>query len=201
MPTVTLSDTTYRKLQKAAKPFIDTEDSVCSRVLDFYFEHSTEAPVTNGAPSPNGALSPNGNGSGGSAGAALRLEPESRQLAHTKLISAAVDGTPLHRPKWNSLMNDLHIMARKRLGSFEAVQKASHANLRQGCYEENGYKYLPEADLSIQGVDANLACDHSFRLAKAMNVSLKVTFKWRDKEDAAHPRETGIVEWTPMDAG
>jgi hypothetical protein len=195
MPTVTLSDTTYAKLQKAAKPFIDTEDSVCSRVLDFYFEHSGGAPGTNGAPSPNG------NGSGGSAVTALRLELGSRQLAHTKLISAAVDGTALHRPKWNSLMNELHIMARKRLGSFEAVRKASHANLRQGRYEENGYKYLPEADLSIQGVDANLACDHSFHLARAMNVSLKVTFEWCDKEDAAHPGETGIIEWTPMGAG
>src|ERR1700693_1792156 len=114
MPTVTLSDTTYAKLQKAAKPFIDTEDSVCCRVLDFYFEH-------NGV-GTNGVLSPNGNGSGGSAVAALRLDPDSRQLAHTKLISATVDGTALHRPKWNSLMNDLHIMARKRLGSFEGVR-------------------------------------------------------------------------------
>ena len=191
MPTVTLSDVTYAKLQKAAKPFIDTEDSVCCRVLDFYFEYH------GGAPGTNGALSPNGNGSGGSAVAALRLDPESRQLLHTKLISATVDGTALNRPKWNSLMNDLHIMACKRLGSYEAVRKASHANLRQGRYEVNGYKYLPEGDLSIQGVDANLAWDHSFRLAKAMNISLKVTFEWRDKEDAAHPGETGMIEWTP----
>lgn len=183
MPTVTVSDATYAKLQKAAKPFIDTEDSVCSRVLDFYFEHS--------------ALSPNVNGSGDSAVAAIRLDPESRQVAHTKLISATVDGTALPRPKWNSLMNTMHIMARKRLGSYDAVRKASQANLRQGRYEENGYKYLPEADLSIQGVDANLACVHSFRLAKAMNISLKVTFEWREKEDAAHPGETGISEWSP----
>ena len=101
----------------------------------------------------------------------------------------------------NEIWYDLHIMARKRLGSFEAVRRASQANLRQGCYEENGYKFLPEADLSIQGVDANLACEHSFRLAKAVNVSLKVTFEWRDKEGAAHPGETGIIEWSPIDAG
>lgn len=187
MPTVTVSDATYAKLQKAAKPFIDTEDSVCSRVLDFYFER-------NGG---NGALSPNVNGSGDSAVAAVRLHPESHQLAHTKLISATVDGTGLHRPKWNSLMNIMHIMARKQLGSYDAVRKASRANLRQGCYEENGYKYLPEADLSIQGVDANLACEHSFRLAKTMNIALKVMFEWRDKEDAAHPGQTGIIEWNP----
>lgn len=195
MPTITLSDATYAKLQRAAKPFIDTEDSVCSRMLDYYFEHNDSVSGTNGAPSSKG------DGSGGGSVVAVRLEPGSRQLAHTKLISAKVDGDALHRPKWNSLMNDLHIMARKRLGSFEAVRRASQANLRQGCYEENGYKFLPEADLSIQGVDANLACDHSFRLAKAMNVSLKVMFEWRDKEGAAHPGETGVIEWSPIDAG
>lgn len=188
MPTVTLSDSTYAKLQKAAKPFIDTEDSTCSRVLDFYLEHN------GGAPGANGALSPNVDGSEASV---VRLDSESRQLLHTKLISATVDGTALHRPKWNSLMNDMHIMARKRLGSYDAVRRASRANLRQGRYEENGYKYLPEADLSIQGVDANLACEHSFRLARAMNISLKVTFEWRDKEDAAHPGQSGIIEWNP----
>jgi hypothetical protein len=92
--------------------------------------------------------------------------------------------------KWH----DMHIMARKRLGSYDAVRRASRANLRQGRYEEKGYKYLPEADLSIQGVDANLACEHSFRLARARNISLKVPFEWRDKEDAAHPGRSGIIE-------
>ncbi len=88
-------------------------------------------------------------------------------------------------------------MARKRLASCDAVRRASRANLRQGRYEENGYKYLPEADLSIQGVDANLACEHSFRLARARSISLKVPFEWRDKEDAAHPGQSGIIERNP----
>src|SRR3954466_11974742 len=100
MPTVNVSDVTYAKLQRAAKPFIDTEDSTCSRVLDFYLEHNA------GLPGSNGALSTNVNGS---SAAAVRLDPDSGRLAHTKLISATVDGTSLHRPKWNSVMNDMHI--------------------------------------------------------------------------------------------
>lgn len=192
MPTITISDATYAKLQRAAKPLVDTEDSVCSRVLDFYLQHSEDAL---GA---NGVASSNNNGSAGGSSAVLRLDPESRQLAHTKLLVAILDGNTLHRPKWNSLMDELHIMARKRLGSFDAVRRVSQANLRQGRYEEDGYKFLPEADLSIQGVDANLACAHSFCLAKAMNISLEVRFEWRDKEGAAHPGETGIIEWSPV---
>jgi hypothetical protein len=77
------------------------------------------------------------------------------------------------------------------------VRKASHANLRSGRYEDDGYHYVDEADLSIQGVDANLACRHSFRLAKVLNVSLRITFEWREKDDAAHPGQIGIIEWNP----
>jgi len=187
MPTVTLSDATYSKLQKVAKPFIDTEDSACERVLDFYLQRN----------SVNGDATLMVNGNGALAAEAIRLDPETHQLAHTRLLSATVDCNQLHRPKWNALMHQMHIMARKRLGTFEAVRKESQANLRQGRYEENGYKYIPEADLSIQGVDANHAWEHSLRLAKAMNVSLEATFEWRDKEEAAHPGQKGIIEWYP----
>lgn len=190
MPTIILSDTSYAKLQSVAKPFIDTEESAFCRVVDFYLEH-------NGAPGMNGATGPKVNGSGDNDPGALRLEPDSGKLTHTKLILAMVDGTTLDRPKWNSLMFAMHVMARKRLDSFEAVRKASHANLRPGRYEDDGYHYLAEADLSVQGVDANLACEHSFRLAKVLGVSLKVTFEWRDKAEAANPGQVGIIEWTP----
>jgi hypothetical protein len=192
MPTVSLSPATYAKLQKAAKPFVDTEDSTCSRILDFYFEHRRNA-------EKNGASGVDANGSSNAPAGVVRLKPNSGKLKHTKLNSATVDGLALQRPKWNSLMFDMHVMARKRLGSFEAVCKASHANLRQGRYEEDGYRYLPEADLSVQGVDANLACGHSFRLATVLNVPLRVTFEWRDKDGAAYPRQQGVIEWTPND--
>ena len=59
--------------------------------------------------------------------------------------------------KWNGLMDQLHVLGCKRLGSFEALKRVSHANLRKGKYEQNGYKYLPGADISIQGVSANQA--------------------------------------------
>lgn len=191
MPTVTVSEATYAKLQKAAKPFIDTEDSVCCRVLDFYFDHN------GGAPGMNGAVGPKVNASGDAAADAIKLDPHSGKLTHTKLISATVDGMALDHPKWNSLMFQMHVMARKSLGSFEAVRKASHANLRKGQYENDGYQYITEADLSVQGVDANSACEYSFLLAKAMNVPLSVTFEWRNKDDAAYPGKRGIIEWSP----
>ncbi len=72
--------------------------------------------------------------------------------------------------------------------------------MRQGRYEENGYVYLPEADLSIQGVDANLAWDHSLGLARALDIKIQLRFEWRHKEGAARPGETAVLEWSPQGA-
>ncbi|MGE0295016.1 MAG: hypothetical protein AB7P97_21930 [Hyphomonadaceae bacterium] len=188
MPTITLSDTTYAKLKAAAEPFVDTEDSVTARALDVYL-------ASKGAPM-NGHANGNGHAVAAKAGT-VRLPVGTRELTHTRLLTATVDGKSLHRPDWNSLLRDMHIMARKQLGSFEAVRRASGANLRQGRFESDGYRYLPEADLSIQGCDSNHSCERAFNLAKAMNLPLSVTFEWRDKEEASHPGQTGLIEWQP----
>src|SRR5258706_6373707 len=87
----------------------------------------------------------------------LRLSPDAPDsLMHSKLLSATINGQEIHRPKWNSLREGLHIMGLTRLGSFAALRKASDARLREGKYEQDGFKYLPQGDFSIQGVDANL---------------------------------------------
>jgi len=188
MPTVALTDATYAKLKAAAEPFVDTEDSVISRAIDLLLERKGLVPNVNR----------NGNGRVPvTKDSVMRLPVGSQELTHTKLLSATVDGAALPRPDWNSLLRDLHIMARKRLGSYEAVRAASGANLRQGRYESDGYRYLAEADLSIQGCDAKNSCAGAFDLAKAMKLSLTVTFEWREKDDAAHPGQTGIIEWSP----
>ncbi|MCH9058157.1 MAG: hypothetical protein IIB55_05975, partial [Planctomycetes bacterium] len=70
-------------------------------------------------------------------------------------------------------------------------------NLRRGRFKENGYRFLPEADFSIQGCDANKSCESAFRLAKVLSIPLRVTFEWREKEDAAHPGNAGAIEWSP----
>lgn len=74
----------------------------------------------------------------------------------------------------------------------------STANLREGKYEESGYRYLQDADLSIQGVDSNLAWDHSLRVARAIEIPIDVRFEWRNKEAAARPGEEAILEWAPQ---
>lgn len=181
MPIVTLSDATFAKAKSAAEPLVDSADSVISRALDLLLKEQAEH-------AGSGSATP---------AIVIRLAAGTRELTHSRLLSASVDGVEMLRPDWNSLARDMHVMAGKRLGSFEAVRAATSANLRQGKFEDSGYRYLPEVDLSVQGCDANGACESSFRLAEVMGISLRVTFEWRENADAAHPGKAGVIEWHP----
>jgi predicted nucleotidyltransferase len=113
------------------------------------------------------------------------------------VVRAKVGEEEIRRPNWNKLMRTMHVLACPALGSFEELAKVSTANLRAGRFEERGFEYLPEADLSIQGQDANLAWKHTLWLAKALGVALHVQFEWRVTEGAAHPGRAGILAWAP----
>lgn len=183
---ITLSDETFAMLQSLARPFVDTPESVISGMA--------EAEVGRRKAGSHGAM----NGKGAS-GEVLRLDPDAHEnLTHARLLAASVGGRPLHKPKWNGLMDHLHVLAFNQLGSFDALRRASSANVRKGRFEENGYRFLPQVDVSIQGVDANLAWDHSLGVARALEMSIEVRFEWRDKEGAAHPGKEAILEWAPV---
>jgi hypothetical protein len=178
MPTITVSDQTFAKLQALAEPFVDTPETVIEQLLSY----APDAHAT-------------GNSRFGVAkGAFLLLDPDAPEsLRHTRLLAARVGEIPLHRPKWNGLLDFLHVAGMKKLGSFDELQAISGANLKKGRYEENGYRYLPEAGLSIQGVDAILAWQHSLKLARALKVEVELKLEWRQKEGAARPGEVALL--------
>jgi hypothetical protein len=183
--TITLSDATFIKLQSLAKPFVDTPESVVIALA----EAELLRRMADDAGQSRDSAQPE---------VAVRLQADRNEsLTHARLLEASVDGKELHRPKWNNLLDHLHILAKQRLGSFDALRRISGAQLRAGRYEENGYHYLPDADLSIQGVDANSAWDHSLKLARHLRVGIAAKFEWRNKTEAARPGQVGILEWLP----
>lgn len=186
MPDVKISQDAYEKLKLLAEPLVDTAQSVVERLIDEAVSQLDAAPTPNGqaATRPTAQL--------------RRFDPDRHpSLKHAKLLAASIDGKPLSRPKWNDVFRQIHILAKQRLGSVSEVKRVSTANIRQGQYEDDGFTYLPGADLSIQGVDSNFAWDHSLRVARALEVPIEVTFEWRNKEDAAYPGTTAVLEWSP----
>jgi hypothetical protein len=185
MPAITISDATFAKLKSIAEPFVDTPESLIERLIDEKIDSSSNGPDGRGV-RPSGTPD------------ALLVDPDSHEsLSFTRVLSAKVNGREMHRPKWNGIFDNLHVLGLKRLGSLEKLKSFTGAGLRQGRYEEEGYRYLPEADISIQGVDANKAWNHALRVARALRVPVKVTFEWRNREGAAHPGQRAVLEWTP----
>jgi hypothetical protein len=185
MPTIVLSDEYDAKLKTLAEPFVDTRESILQRLIN---EAVAQAGTT-----------PNLNGHAHAAVNNVRhLNPDAPDdLTHTRVRSATIDGQELNRPKWKTVMDHFHVIGLQILGSFEALKQASGANLRKGRFEKDGYKYLPQADLSIQGVAAKLAWSHSLRLARAINVPVRLEIEWHDKPEAAHAGEIAFLEWIP----
>lgn len=181
---VALPDATTAKLAALARPFIDTSElHVIDKLADEELARRREM-----APAATNAAQLG----------LRRLNPDrTESLTHTKVLSATINGVAVDRPKWNTLLNAMIVLGAKRLVSFDALKNACRANLRKGRYQKDGYQYLEELDLSVQGVDSNLAWDHSLRLARHLRVAINVQFEWRDKKDAAHPGEVGVLDWTP----
>jgi hypothetical protein len=185
MPTITLSDVVDAKLKTlVTEPFSDTRESIVERLID-------EEVARRGIPSVR-------NGHRQTVDNHRRLNPDSPDnLAFARVRSATIDGREVSRPKWNSIMAELHILGIRRLGSFPELQRVSRARIRSGRFEDEGYKYLSDADLSIQGVDSNQAWATSLHLARALRMPIKLTVEWRDTPRAAHPGQTAVLEWTP----
>jgi hypothetical protein len=176
---ITLNNQTVKRMLGVAESFKETPDSIINRLLDFFISHREGL---------SGAeLSRAGNPDHGAA-----LDPFAPpSLRHTKLIFAKLEGREIPAPSWNGLAEESIRIVWKKLGSFSALQKRAPANMVQGCKQNQGYRYLKDLDISIQGQDANDAWRCVARLARTQNFRIEVGFIWRDVSAAARPGETG----------
>ena len=182
MRQIPISDSTYERLQRLGTTFVDTPDMVIGRLLD---EHEART---------NTAVS----GTIGLTVQALQQDPDTPDdLRFTRVRSASFGNIEISRPKWSTLVRTAHQEARQRLGSFHSLKSVTITNIQEGKHEDYGYTYLPEADISVQGLAANLAWPSSLKLARHLKVPIRVVFEWHNKDGAAHPGERGVLEWAP----
>jgi len=179
MPEVTIQESTFERLQRHAKPLVDTIDTVMNRALDALEQ-------TAGEPAPGG-----GHGT----------EPERRidprmlpNLKHTKVLDASIEGKPVAKPNWNMLLDEMLRRAMKRVGNFEKLRQLCPVNMVKGRKEDEGFSYLRDIDVSVQGQDANGACRAIVTAAQGLGIALDIGFMWRHKEGAAHPGERARLQ-------
>lgn len=189
MPVIRISETTHRKLQQLAIPLVDNPDTLISRLVD-----SALAGVLYGKPTAEDQVKL------GSAEAQTTppvSQHEHPDLVHTKVREAIFGGVEITKPNWNNLVKYAHEAAYKQLGSFQALRLASHANMREGRYDKEGFSYLANIDVSIQGMDSNMSWENAVRLARKMQVPIRVAFEWYSKPGAVRPGESDVLEWQP----
>jgi hypothetical protein len=109
------------------------------------------------------------------------------RLTHTKVLDTSIDGEPIKKANWNLILDTMLRKAMEHVGTFEKLQKVCPVNMVKGRKEDEGYGYLPDIKISVQGQDSNAACRTIVTAAKALGIALDIGFMWRHKEGAANP--------------
>ena len=92
------------------------------------------------------------------------------------------------------MVDQILIRAMKQFQNFGELQKSCPVNMVQGRNQDEGYRYLVEIDVSIQGMPANEACRALILATQRLKAELEITFMWRSKESAAHPGERACLK-------
>ena len=169
-PTVQLSESTFARLQKRAVPLVDDIESVINKLID---ECESKASAAGG----DGVVRQY----------SLRTPPN---LTHTKILEAKLFGEVV-KPEWNALLQATIIRAAAQLKNVKALRELIVVNNVEGKKEDQGYKYLPAAGISVQGQDSVAAWKATAHIVLALKFTIDVLFMWHDNEKAISPGSTG----------
>lgn len=173
--TLSISDETFARLQSFAVPLVDTSETVINKALD-------------------ALASINGNVESAASGAVKDFVASAApSLTHTKVLKVTLLGKEIGYPdnNWNGLMLHTIRAAFEKLKDKQALADLVVVNKVLGKKVVEGFKYLPEIDISVQGQDSNKAWKAVHHIAKSLGFSVEVIFAWYENPKAAHPGATG----------
>jgi hypothetical protein len=171
-PQVNIAPATFARVQKFAEPLVDDLDSVLNKIMDIA-EGKQQAPAPTGNVKDFSGGNPN--------------------LTFTKVLSAEVGGKVLPKTEttWNHMLIEVIKQAATKLNDVNALKRLIIVNSVVGKKEDQGYRHIPEAGVSVQGQDAIGAWKAASHILKSMHIPGEVVFVWHDNEKAAHPSQTG----------
>mmetsp|Transcript_22399 Transcript_22399/g.35991 ORF Transcript_22399/g.35991 Transcript_22399/m.35991 type:complete len:179 (-) Transcript_22399:2783-3319(-) len=175
MPMIEVSDAALEYLKSKAEPLVDTTTSVLDRILT---EHKS---FSAGADQAEAALEMRFKGS------------NLPSVKFTKLLSATIAGRPIPQKSWNHVLEAAIEAAIQNGASAKAIQATLQANVKPGRHDENGYRYVPCAGFSFQGLEANRVCKNLASLAESFKISLDIFFEWLDDPKAAYPKQQATI--------
>jgi hypothetical protein len=172
---VTLSESIVERLKAHAEPLIDTFETVIGRALDALDGAGGKPPSNSPIRKVNPASPPN--------------------LAYTTVHSIVLDGKRFAAADtyWNTLLIKLIKIGAKNFKP-ETLKNLIIVNSHLGQKENNGYKFIEEAGVSVQGQDANNAWKGIYHLLKALKIPADIEFSWQENPKATFPGERAQFE-------
>lgn len=179
-PVIRISEPVYNRLKEHAKGFVKPS-VVIDKLLDFYESNGGDAEFTQEAHT----------GFKFSLTKAEYNPDRPPDLSHTRIIQAEFDGRSAK--SWNNLVKIAFQQARRHIEYFEYL--CSIFNVVKGKETANGFHYIPEIDISIRNVEANIAWRNSYDIARKLGCAISVEFVWRNKKGALYPEQIGVLCW------
>ena len=220
MRNIEISEDTFKRLRMAARPD-ETSELVIKRLLD---QDRKRAPVKNILAGGKGQnASPSSSQSefpdklkdyerqlSGNISSSLSAPSEDDKIhsfqsgqiphsvTHTKIFEATINNEPVSASalSWTPLICEI-LKEMHKNSRFSPADSYPDLAIYSGCKTDKGYKYIPEIECSVQGVDANIALRCITRLARKHSISVTILFGWRDKKGALHRGEFGHIIFTP----
>jgi hypothetical protein len=188
MPQINVSPSLFAQLQSIAVPFEDTPESVVQKCVEFYLSNAAgHKPLVKASePSPDAAYM-------------VVHSDGPPDLTFTRPMSIELNGVNFDKGSlyWNPLLFELvRIAAIKVKG--EQLKQMLLCNFVDGeANAAQGYRYIKEAGLSVQGQAANPAWKSIYHLVKTLGLPLDVVFIWEEKPKAAFPGKTARMRFVP----
>ena len=115
-------------------------------------------------------------------------------LSFTRILSASIDQRKLAKTNWAGLLLEVIHKVHAKGIEGERLVRELHVPAKVGRYEDEGYKFHPTLDISVQGQSAADAWKEIDRLAEKHGILVKLEFQWRDNEKAEHPNRIGKMQ-------
>lgn len=115
-------------------------------------------------------------------------------LSFTRVLHASVGGQTLAKANWSGVLMNV-ITATKKKSGMDAKTLSHELQIPSKPYEygSEGYKYLSELGISIQGQSAQDSWKEIQRLADKHHVAVEVRFQWRENDKAQYPGRIGVL--------
>ena len=114
-------------------------------------------------------------------------------LAFTKPLKASIDGKQLANPNWASILHTMIATIHAKGFNGEKLVRELAVPAKSAIYEDDGYRFLADLGISVQGQSAQDAWKEVERLAKKWKIPVSVEFVWRQNPKAQHPGKAGIL--------